>query len=163
MKRKTITAALGGLIATALVMGCATMKPVQYAFPGEGSETALVYFVVGNPGVELVYLNGKALPEAEKGTYWNPISVTAGKELVLRVHANYSQSSTSSSNLLVALASAAITSSRSVDSDVEFTCPPLEAGKEYVLEFRKGNGLKGKNALILTDKATKNIVFQQDF
>jgi hypothetical protein len=60
-------------------------------------------------------------------------------------------------------ATSGIRETRSVDTDVIFSCPPLEAGKKYTLSFDKGYGMPGRNKLILTNSETKKIVYQQDF
>lgn len=163
MHKKTV---LGMVFLSLLVLGltgCSTIKPMPYSFEESSDETATIYFSSGNPGVRLVYLDDEALPEAGEGLYWDPIIVRAGTEFTMCVHAYYSQQSNTTNGLLVSLATAAIASSRSVDTDIEFVCPVLEKGKEYVMEFRKGSGLKGSNAILLLDKQTMDIVFQVEF
>lgn len=163
IQKRTVAIYLIAVLLVLLFSGCSTLQQVEYSFSAPLEDVAALYLVGGNPGVTLLYYEDKALPEAEKGTYWNPIKVLAGQPFALRVHVYYSQDSNTSAGLLVALATAAIASSRTVDSDLVFDCPALEANKEYVLEFKKGIGLKGSNALLLTDKATKDIIYQQDF
>jgi hypothetical protein len=149
--------------------GCATLQPVPYSFVEETDNSASILFLRGNPDASLVYYDNKVLPSPEKGTVWNPVSFPAAKALEFTVHAYYEQSSntgTTSSllgNLIVAVASSAITASRYVKTDVLFRCPPLDTGKDYSLEFRKGSGTTGSNTLILTDVAAGKIIYQQEF
>jgi hypothetical protein len=144
------------------IAGCST-TPVPYSFAADGVETATISIVNGNPGLVLVYADGFELPEPEKKTRWDPFSFPAGKPIKITVHAYYEQSNTSNQGLLTALIASAIISSRSVNKDVSFECPPLEAGKNYKLVFRKGAGTTGKNLLVLTDVSTGKIVYEQEF
>ncbi|WP_304224657.1 hypothetical protein [Gracilinema caldarium] len=75
----------------------------------------------------------------------------------------YSQQGQNSGNLIVLLATSAIAASRSTDKLVDFVCPALDENTEYVLEYKKGSGLKGSNTLILTEKNSGKIIKQQDF
>jgi hypothetical protein len=143
-------------------MSCST-TPVLYSFVENGTENATISFMRGNPGVALIYFEGNELPEPEKKTHWDPLSFPAGKPLSITVHVYYQQANSSGQGLLITLVATAIVSSRSVDQDVLFECPALEAGKEYKLVFRKGAGLTGQNLLVLTDVSTKKIVYQQEF
>lgn len=52
---------------------------------------------------------------------------------------------------------------RNVDADLEFTCPPLDANKDYQLSFTKEPGLPGRNILTVTEIETKNVVYQYEF
>jgi hypothetical protein len=150
------------IIIAVSIVGCST-TPVPYSFATDGSETATMNIVSGNPGLGLIYADGNELPEPAKKTHWDPFSFSAGKPINITVHAYYEQSNTSNQGLLVALATSAITASRSVNRDVTFECPPLEAGKNYKLVFRKGAGTTGKNLLVLTDTSTRRIVYEQEF
>ncbi|MDR2658972.1 MAG: hypothetical protein LBC27_03145 [Spirochaetaceae bacterium] len=111
----------------------------------------------------MVYADEIELPAPPKKTHWEPFLLPAGEPLNITVHAYYQQSNSSNDGLLVALVSSAITSSRSVDRDVSFECPPLEAGKNYKLEFRKGGGKTGSNLLVLTDTSTRQIIYRLEF
>jgi hypothetical protein len=144
------------------ITGCST-TPVPYSFATDGAQTATISVVRGNPGVNLIYVDENELPEPAKKTHWSPFTVTAGQPIKMTVHAYYQQSNTSDQGLLVALATSAITASRSVDKDVTIECPPLEADKNYKLVFRKGAGVTGKNVLVLTDISTGKIVYDQEF
>ena len=144
-----------------MVMGCATTG-VPFSFVENDEDMASISFVGGNPGVKLVYYDTNELPEPEEKTHWDPISFPAGQQLSITVHA-YHQQSNYSSSLIGAIITAAITASRSVDRDVLFECPALEAGKSYKLVFRKGAGTTGSNTLVLTDVETGKIFYQQEF
>lgn len=150
-------------LTTILSTSCMTMKPVEYSFTGNAEDSALLYVIKGNPGLRLVYFEKQALPSAEKDAYWDPIRVPAGRELAMIIHAYYSQSKNHSDSVLVSITTAAIASSRAIDTDIQFICPPLQKDKKYFLDFRKGAGLKGGNAIVLADKATKNIVYKLNF
>jgi hypothetical protein len=120
------------------------------------------------PTVSFLYYNNNVLPPSESKTYWDPIMFPSGVPLEITVHAYYHpETNTGGAGLLVSLVATAITAktlaARSVDIDVLYYCPPLEAGKQYTLAFRKESGDPGINRLILTDTATKTIVHQQVF
>jgi len=149
-------------------IACSSMKPISYSFLQDEINSASINFIRGNPGVTFVSFNESRLPEAEEGTYWNPIVFPSGVPLEITVHAFYYQTSSGASGgLLVTLiadvATSGIRNNRSVDNEVIFLCPPLEAGREYRLSFEKGYGMPGKNTLVLTDVATKKNVYQQVF
>jgi hypothetical protein len=157
------------LVVAALIMGCATSKPVPFSFVEGEAESASIDIVSGSPGVRLIYFDKNELPPPEEETHWNPISFPAGQPLQFTVHAYYYQqgnTTTTSSfliNVVANVASSAVAASRNVDRDVVFECPALEAGKAYKLVFRKGAGAAGKNLLVLTNVMTGKIVHEQEF
>ncbi|MDR2865406.1 MAG: hypothetical protein LBV68_07350, partial [Spirochaetaceae bacterium] len=126
-------------------------------------DSASVLFYQGNPGVSLVYFEDDMLPNPEEKTYWNPIAFPADTAFTMMVHAYYAQSNNYNPSLIGSLVTTTITASRSVDTDVLFNCPPLGAGKNYKLVFRKGSGVSGKNILVLIDSETNKIVYRQEF
>jgi hypothetical protein len=148
--------------------GCASLQPVPYSFAGETEKSASIVFLRGNPDVSLINYGNNVLPSPEKGTVWNPVSFPAAKTLEFTVHAQYEQASSAGAtssllgNLIVAITSSAISASRYVKADVLFQCPPLDSGKNYELQFRKGTG-KTANTLVLTDVAEGKIIHQQEF
>jgi hypothetical protein len=153
-----------------IIVGCSSLKPISYAFTEDKVNSASISFKQANPGASFVSYKDNNLPEAEKGTVWDPISFPAGVPLEITVHAFYYDSNTGvsyTSGLLAMMITEAATSgvreTRSVDINVLFSCPPLEAGKKYSLSFDKGYGVPGKNKLILTNNETKKIVYQQQF
>jgi hypothetical protein len=150
-------------------IGCSSLKPVPYSLANDAGNSASISFLSGGTTVSFVYYNNDVLPDPERKTYWDPIMFPSGVPLDITVHAYYHQNANTATGagLLGALVSTAVTSkiaaSRSVDIDVLLSCPPLEAGKKYTLDFRKEAGSPGLNKLILTDIATKTIVHQQIF
>jgi hypothetical protein len=150
------------IVIAALIVGCST-TPVSYSFAEDGLETAAISVVGGNPGIRVVYVDDNELPPPADKTHWDPFAFPAGKPVKVTVHAYYEQSNSGNQSLLSLLVTTAITSSRSVNQDVLFECPPLEAGKKYKLVFRKGAGLTGDNLLVLTETSTGKIVYQQEF
>ena len=170
-----------------IIVGCSSLKSISYAFAENEVNSASISFKQANPGVSFVSYKDKSLPESEKGTIWDPISFPDGVPLEITVRAFYYDNSntgevlsmmiTASVNinslillplwLPVMMITDAVTlglrKSRFVDTNVLFSCPPLEAGKKYTLSFGKGYGVPGKNKLILTNNETKEIVYQQDF
>jgi len=133
--------------------------------------SASINFSVGNPGVSFVYFNN--VPRPEEGTFWNPVMFPGGVPLQMTVHAYYEQSTAGAYTTgavlggLIGVGITAATSgrraARSVDMNVLFSCPPLEAGKEYTLSFKKERGNPGKNILILTDMTSNIIIHEQEF
>ncbi|MDR2796091.1 MAG: hypothetical protein LBB47_05205, partial [Spirochaetaceae bacterium] len=145
------------------IVSCSTTSPAPYSFAADEAETAKLNIVRGNPGLAVVYVDGDELPPPAEKTYWDPLIFPPGKPINITVHAYYQQSTASNQGLLTALITSAIVSSRSVDRDVSFECPPLEAGKNYKLVFRKGAGTTGKNLLVLTDTSTGKTIHNQEF
>ncbi|GHU97572.1 hypothetical protein FACS189483_03930 [Spirochaetia bacterium] len=78
-----------------------------------------------NADVVLLEVEKVTLPEREAGTYWSPVDVPAGREIVLTVQFTAS----------------------GYTSEAEFTIPPLTAGKTYILTFDEPV-LKGKKMLV---------------
>jgi hypothetical protein len=166
MKRVYVFSAVLLLLFVSL-SGCAT-KAATYKFVEEGDNTATIAFSRGNPGVSFLEYNELTLPPAEGGTYWDSLLFSSGVPLQIKVQAYYEQQQTRviGGGLIGAIAnvaSAVATVSRSVNKDVIFECPQLQAGGQYRLSFRKGNGTPGKNTLVLTDIAAKQVVYEQDF
>jgi len=152
-----------------LLFGCSSLQPISYYFVENDINSASINFVQGEARVSFVSYNEYSLPESEKGTFWNSIFFPSGVPLEIIVHAYYFQSGGEgySIGLLVGLitdvATSGIRKKRSVDNNILFLCPPLEAGKEYRLSFKKEGGVPGKNILVLTDIVTKKVVYQQEF
>jgi hypothetical protein len=151
------------VIALIGITACSTLTPVPYSFVESGGETATISITGGNPGLALIYFEGNELPAPEADTYWDPISVPAGRTLEITIHAYYSQQNATNAGLLAAVITSAIASSRSVNRDVTFECPPLETGKNYKLVFRKAAGTTGKNLLVLTEIATGDVIYEEEF
>jgi len=173
MKLRTITYLLVFVfLASFVFVGCST-TPVPYSFTANDQSFSSVSFLdqsqSGKPSVNFVSFNGQPLPKPEKQTHWDPINFPAGRELRIIVHADFrtnSKTTLSGFGLLgdivnVAQDIRAVT--RNVDADVEFICPPLEAGRNYRLTFTKEPGIPGKNILTLTDTETGRVIRQQEF
>jgi hypothetical protein len=163
---------LFGFLASFLFVGCAT-NPVTYSLSANKQDFSSIAFhdtfQAGKPNVSFVSFNGQSLPKPEKGTHWDPIDFPSDSELRIVVHADYnpnSKTTLSGFGLLGAVVNTvqdvrAI--SRNVDADVVFICPPLQAGRKYLLSFVKEPGMPGKNILTLTDTDAGEIVEQQEF
>jgi hypothetical protein len=156
------------LFVSSVYIGCTT-SPVAFSFLEDEQNTSSIAFKQGNPGISLVSYNGLTLPKPENGKHWDPITFPSGIDLRIIVHASYqtkSKTTLGGFGLLgaaVNLAQDISAVSRNVDVDLEFTCPPLEAGKSYQLSFTKEPGLPGKNILTLTEAGTVKVIYQQEF
>jgi len=156
------------LIVLFTFIGCSSMKPIPYNFTEDEINSSSISFTRGNPRASFVDYNNNVLPSPERRTYWAPIFFPSGVPLEITVHAYYFQQSVPVANaglfgVIVSAATATIDISRFVDVNVLFRCPPLEAGKNYSITFRKEPGIPGKNILILTDTAERKIIYQQEF
>jgi hypothetical protein len=126
-------------------------------------------FKPGNTNLTFVSFDGQSLPKPEKGTHWDPINFPSGRELRIIVHADYqtnSKTTLKGFGLLGAIVNTAQdirAVSRNVDADLVFICPPLDAGRNYLLTFTKEPGMPGKNFLTLTDTQTARVISQQEF
>ncbi|MDR1507102.1 MAG: hypothetical protein LBI67_08375 [Treponema sp.] len=159
-------------LASFLFVGCAT-KPATYSLSANEQNFSSVAFhntfQTGKPNVSFVSFDGQSLPKPEKGTHWDPINFPSNSQLRIIVHADYnpnSKTSLSGFGLLGAVVNTAQdvrAVSRNVDTDIIFICPPLRAGKNYLLSFVKEPGMPGRNILTLTDIESGNIVEQQEF
>ena len=124
---------------------CGT-KPgfIPYHLEGIENETATVIFdgVDNYVGVRLIDCDGVTLPEPKDGTIWSPVTLPAGKPLLLRVYVFWYNDGKESGFRR-----------RGV-----FGCPPLEAGKKYKLLYSPARTGKdnGFGSLILTDISVKN-------
>jgi hypothetical protein len=153
--------------------GCVT-SPVTYSFAAAGDQNSSSISFKNNtkpqePNVTFVSFNGQTLPKPDSKTHWDPLSFPSGRELRIIIHADYRTSSKTTLGGfgligdVVNIAQDIRAASRNVDADVIFVCPPLEAGKSYLLSFTKEPGLPGKNILTLTDVKAAKVVVQQEF
>ena len=146
--------------------GCAS-KAELYEFVPEESN-ASISFKTGSPGVRFVSYNGRELPDAGKGSHWDPIVFPAGTPIQITVRAYYEHQSGVSvrGGLLGAVSTMAdtvSTATRGVNTNVVFTCPPLRVGIKYQLSFDKASGIPGTNTLVLTELGSKSVIFEQEF
>jgi len=132
--------------------------------------------------IQLISIEGDEIPLPERRKTWNPVSLPADRNLTLHINIFYYYSpnkkgTTFSSGTLLdiilapALIVADIASEVSAiaynmnakgwrNMDVVFSCPPLEAGKTYKLEYSE-KWLQ-KPRLVLKDTATKKTVYEQE-
>jgi len=157
-----------------ILLGCSSMKPISFALVEDKSNSVSISFAQGNPGVKFLSYNNINLPESDGKTYWDPIFFPSGIPLEITVHAYYSHGAGGSvaagvviGGLVGGIIAPSITSrtrnARSVDDEIIFSCPPLEAGKEYKLSLVKGEGVPGKNTLVLTNTSTNEVILEQEF
>ena len=149
-----------------VLTGC--VSAVTYQFTPDELNAASISFQTGNPNLKFVSFEGKNLPAADKGTYWDPILFPALKPMLITVHAHYDhEQKVWASGGLLGLISDAVTivatATRYVDTDVVLTCPSLMPGTKYQLFFKKEAGIPGKNILVLKDLSTKKVIYRQEF
>jgi len=155
-----------------LFIGCIT-TPVEYSFASAEQGSSAIGFLgtrsEGTPGVAFVSFDGRRLPRAEKKTHWEPLLFPSDRELNMVVHVKYEERErTKTENLgllgtIIDTAQSVRAVTRNVDTNIDFNCPPLESGKRYQLTYSKGAGIPGRNALVLIDTTTGQIVHQQEF
>lgn len=152
--------------------GCTTNPVLFSSFADEYNFSSIAFkntFNAEDPNLTFVSYNGQSLPKPEKETYWDPINFPSDTKLRIVVHANYYTSSQfilSGFGLLgvvVNTVQEVRAVSRNVNADVIFICPPLEAGRNYMLSFTKEPGIPGKNILTLIDTDTLKVIEQQEF
>lgn len=149
------------LVAVLTLSGCMQSRPVPYSFVTAEEQSASMNFTQGNPGVSFVAFGDKPLPEPEKGTYWDQMTFPAEKPLAITVRAKYApESGGSGGSMLGALVGTAVKGVKqsllSVDKEIVFNVPPLEAGGVYTLSFQNA-GVLGKNTLVLRDMYGREI------
>ena len=169
MKTRTVMCLLFSVFIASFLIGCKT-TPVAYSFAASETNAAHISFKDDDtPSVVFVSFDGQTLPKPESKTHWDPVTFPSGRELRIVVHANYqttSKTTLSGFGLLgdvVNLAQDVRAVSRNVDADVLFICPPLAAGRDYLLTFSKEPGMPGRNLLTLTDVERGTVVVQQEF
>jgi hypothetical protein len=167
-KKKLNSVFAVGMIAlfAALSVGCSTVPrttAVPLSFAPESEQTAVINVVTGNPGLWLVFVDGQELPGAAEGTHWAPLLFPTGRPFNITVNAHFEEQAVTNHGLLATLVTSVVAASRGVNQNVLFECPPLDAGKQYKLTFRKGIGLTGKNLLVLTNAENGKTVHEQEF
>ena len=172
---KVIKVLFYSIIILIFFAGCGTIATVPYSFTRNGNGTAEITLQInlkkdGFPkkplygkskiSMQLISIEGEEIPLPETGKCWNPVSLPAEKTLTLTINISYINTpffgGTSGSGIFKHSNSS--TSSR-YSMDVIFNCPPLEAGKNYKLEFKSGFQ---KSSLVLTETSTKNIFYEQE-
>jgi hypothetical protein len=171
MKSRTIMYLLV-FLASFLFVGCTTKPAIYSLSANERNSSSITFqntFKTGKSNVSFVSFNGQSLPKPEKGTHWDPINFPSNSRLRIIVHADYSTNSKTTLGGFGLLGAVVNTAqdiravSRNVDADIVFICPPLKAGRNYLLSFVKEPGMPGKNILTLTDIETGEVVVQQEF
>jgi len=151
-----------------LFIGCTT-APVTYSYAADDSDSASIIFQAGNPGLTFISLDGITPPRPERGTHWEPFEFPSNRELRIILYAkNEVKSRTRVDGFgimgdIANFASAVSELGQNVETYVAFNCPPLEAGRSYTLVFLKEPGILGRNKLILSDRATRRVVHEQEF
>ena len=132
--------------------------------------------------LQLISIEGDEIPLPEKRTVWNPVSLPADRPLTLTVNifyfyypskesSHHSTGSVADIVLFPILIAADIASDIAADiaaekakgwrnMDVIFNCPPLEAGKNYRLEYVERWFQKPR--LVLTEISKKKVVYEQE-
>jgi hypothetical protein len=135
--KKTNALWLIAIFASFCIAGCATTKSVPYSFAEEGSGTATITF---NNSIRLLDFEGNIIPGPENGTRWEPVSFPAGREFLIKVNVidtGMGGDLTTTGTIwdIFAFIFFIETIRGSVNRNVYFVCPPLEAGKEYTIHF----------------------------
>ena len=170
-KRKIFTLGAAALIFFFLT-GCASMlTSATYSCVESGEQTAVIYFnSTINNGIKLIDYSGILLPKPKDGTRWDAVTFPAEKPFFLKVNVydkgkpNVRSSIISSSALgfFIGLIEgfASLESSRAiVNRDVYFTCPPLEAGKQYNMIF-KSRPIR-RNSIELWERGSSRLIHEQ--
>jgi hypothetical protein len=132
--------------------------------------------------IQLISIEEDEIPLPERRQVWNPVSLPAETPLTLNVNIFYyykpnkkgaSLSTGSLADVILApvIIAAEIASEVSAqvynekargwrNMDVVFNCPPLEAGKNYRLEYVEKWFQKSR--LVLTEISTKKVVYEQE-
>jgi len=131
------------LIFALFYTGCSSSKALPYSFAENegGNGSAKITFITNGAkeGVDLYYFENIELPIPEKKTYWAPVIFPAGRPLKLTVNI-YGQR-------------------LEIGTEKIFECPPLTAGKEYLLVYETKPGPFGK--LVLKDAKTKKLIIYE--
>jgi hypothetical protein len=179
---KVIKVLLFLIITLICFTGCLTSWPsAPYSFTENGNGTAEITFRNVNELIQLISIEGDALPLSERGKTWNPVSIPAERPLTLIVNLMYyytppkKKSSGHTGTILdiVFLPGAIADEAAQLfgikegwhNIDVIFNCPPLEVGGNYRLryvgDYMIERGLQ-KPRLVLIDIRTENIIYEQD-
>jgi len=174
MKNKILAPQIAVLIAIIafFVTGCASMiTSSSYSFAKTGEQTAVIYLnCTKNNGIKIIDYSGTVIPKPKEGTRWDVITFPAEKPFFLKVNvydkgkSNLGASGTGAKflNSLLSIVGlfVSIESSRAkVSRDVYFTCPPLEAGKQYNLIF-KSRSIR-RNSIELWERGDSRLIYEQ--
>jgi hypothetical protein len=146
------------IFASFCIAGCASMsKSVPYSFAEEGSGTAIITF---SSGISLLDFEGNPIPGPARGTRWEPMEFPAGRQFLIKVNVVAKASTFEAGGngwaALLAFVLSMETLRGVVNRNVYFVCPPLEAGKEYVLYFNSRT--IRRDSIELREKGTGRIL-----
>ena len=171
----TILTALSVLTTLSCIFlsGCNTIKAVPLAYSGnEDIDVAYVYFELYKKseisGATFITYDNKNTPSPEKFCYWSPVEVPANTPLKFKLQITYKEprSNFGDDDCFWACCTAtvnAVEASRDVDRQEIFNVPPLEAGCEYTISYRKGPGIPGNSYVTLTRNDTKEVIREMPF
>ena len=153
--------------------GCNTIKAVGLSYPeNEDVDVAFVYFQLYKSseisGATFITYDNKNTPKPESFTYWSPVEVPAGTPLKFKLKVLYKEprSDFGDDSCLAACCTTtvnAMEAARDVNIEVIFNVPPLDAGCEYTISYRKGPGIPGESYVTLTRNDTKEVIREMPF
>ena len=153
------------------ITGCSSLPAaVPYTYTDAGDKTAVIHFnSTKNNGIRIIDYSGVQVPVPKNGTRWDPMVVPAEKQVFIKVNVydrgRYSNMQGFSNGFIDGLINlvgviATIELYRAtVNRDVYFKCPPLEAGKQYNLVFK--NRSIRRNSIELWESGTRILVYEQ--
>jgi len=180
---KVIKVLLILIITLICFIGCITWPSDHYSFTENGNETAVIEFLNSSAlerCIQLISIDGEAIPLPKSGKVWNPVQIPAERPLTLTInllggYAPERKPDTIPSDNLITGPIAAVEHTVKdfeqsagigwTNIDVIFNCPPLEAGKKYRLDWSFSNKEPQKSlkqTLVLIDARTKKIIYKQD-
>jgi len=185
---KVIKVLLFLIITLICFIGCVSWPSDPYSLTENGNGTAKITFRNSSAlekCIQLISIDGEAIPLPKSGKTWNPVQVPAERPLTLILNlfcSTVPEKKSSSITVpggtgtildvfLLPVAAAEKMESMGNDIaqiagafwaniDVIINCPPLEVGKNYRLDW-SGTNL-WNNTLILKDTKTKKIIFKQE-
>ena len=156
-----------------LLSGCNTIKAVPLAYSeNEDIDVAYIYFQLYKKseisGATYITYDNKNTPSPEKFCYWSPVEVPADMpiKLVLKVQYKEPRSDFGDKNCLQTCCTStvnALEAARDVNKEIVFNVPPLEAGCDYMISYRKGAGIPGNSYVTLTQMDTKEVIREIEF
>lgn len=133
--------------------------------------------------IQLIAIEGEEIPLPERRTVWNPVSLPAERHLTLITNIFYyyrpdKKGSSHGTGTLLDIVLAPVIIAADIASEIDaisyninekgwrnmdviFNCPPLEAGKNYRLEYIDESWSQ-KPRLVLIDTSAKKIVYEQE-
>ena len=153
--------------------GCNTIKAVPLSYTAnEEIDVAYIYFELYKKseisGATFITYDNKETPAPEKFTYWSPVEVPADMPLKLSLKVRYKEprSDFGNDSCIASCCTStinALEASRDVNREIIFNVPPLEAGCDYTISYRKGPGIPGNSYVTLTQNDTKEVIREIEF